>query len=112
MSCYSDSYSEKQKKKEVFAHYEYIKNKKCCTEDSCYKLAHEYQDLQYKCDDTFREMHQGELDEKGLSKGTLCEDIKKTKNRLLNSLENSRGGKKSKRKTKQRRLKKRKTRKH
>jgi hypothetical protein len=109
MSCYSDSYSEKQKKKEVFAHYDFIKNKKCCDKNSCEKLSEDIEELQHECDDAFRHMHEGEVDEKGLTKGTLCEEIKKTKNILLNNIRKQGGVKKSKRKTKHRPQRKRKT---
>jgi hypothetical protein len=108
MSCNYETYNERKKRREVFEHYEYIKNKNCCNKDTCEKLSEEFKELQYKCDDAFRNMHEGQLDEKGLTKGTLCETIKKTKNNLLDNLQGSRGGKKSKRKTK-RRPRKRKT---
>jgi hypothetical protein len=108
MSCDYETYNERKKRKEVFAHYEYIKGKKCCNKETCEKLSQEFEDLQYDCDDAFRNMHEGQLDEKGLTQGTLCETIKKTKNTLLDTLHSSRGGKKYKCKTKRRRQQRRK----
>lgn len=105
MSCGYESYRERKNKKEVFEHYEYIKNQKCCSEDTCDKLSEELEALQHDCDDAFRDMHQGQLDEKGLTQGTLCEDIKKAKNKLLDNFRPVNGGKKSRRKSKRRQRK-------
>jgi hypothetical protein len=112
MSCTYETYKERKNKREVFEHYDYIKNKKCCSDETCDKLSQELEELQHNCDDAFRDMHQGEVDEKGLTQGTLCEDIKKAKNNIIDksmgtARRSLRGGKKTKRKSK--RLRKRKS---
>jgi hypothetical protein len=110
MSCYYESYKERKNKKEVFEHYDYIKNKKCCSNETCDKLSKELEELQHDCDDAFRDMHQGELDEKGLTQGTLCEDIKKAKNNIIDKsigrASVQRGAKKTRRKSKRSRKRK------
>jgi hypothetical protein len=113
MACNYENYYERKKKREIFNHYEHIKKQKCCDKYNCEKLAEEYEDLQHECDDTFRNMHKEQLDEKGLTRNTLCEVIKKNKNEILNTINNSRrGGKKSKSKRKRSRKTRRNTRKN
>jgi hypothetical protein len=112
MSCYNETFNEKNKKQEVFKHFEYLEHKECCNKNSCDKLSMELQDLQFKCDDLFRDANK-EVDEKGLTKDTLCEEIKNMKIELSKKVRTIKGGKKlsrKKRSGKNRKMKKRKTR--
>jgi hypothetical protein len=90
MACDYESYLDRRKKNEVFAHYEYLKNKTCCDESTCELLAKDYELLQNRCSDTFRKMHLDNLDEKGIPRDTLCETIKNKKIAILDSIKNGR----------------------
>lgn len=93
----------------------------CCGQNECKYYAEDLQNYQHKCNVIFGKYH--DLDEKGNTKGTLCEELQNKKIRIMNdnyhdkncarSLCNKLGGKKlNKRKTKKRKTKKRKIRKH
>ena len=86
MSCDYESYLDRKKKNEVFANYEYFKNKTCCDESTCELLAKDYELLQNRCSDTFRKMHIDNLDEKGIPKDTICETIKNKKLAILDNM--------------------------
>uniref|UniRef100_A0A6C0JJP1 Uncharacterized protein n=1 Tax=viral metagenome TaxID=1070528 RepID=A0A6C0JJP1_9ZZZZ len=112
MSCFDETYEEKKKKKEVYDHHDFLKTKTCCDKESCDNLSIELQKLQYKCDDAFRNSAT-DLDEKGLTKDTFCNEIRLEKENLINKVKNKFGGKKlsrKKRSRKNRKIKKRKTR--
>jgi len=94
MSCFDETYEEKKKKQEVYKHHDFLKTKTCCDKESCDKLSIELQNLQYKCDDAFRNSST-DLDEKGLTRDTLCNEIRLEKENLINVVKSKSGGKKS-----------------
>jgi hypothetical protein len=104
------------KKKDLIETGMYVLKQTCCDETSCSELAEDLKDLQYKCNDLFRDANQSEADAKGNIKGTLCEDLQNKKIYALNEVEKfrvgSRGGKKIKRQTKKRKKRSGKSRKN
>jgi hypothetical protein len=73
-------------KKKIMEQYKYILNHECCTRDCNINIQKDIEQLQYLCDDVYRSY---EVDEKGLTKNTLCEDFKKYKIYLIKNLENT-----------------------
>ena len=65
------------------------------------------QDMQFKCNDAFGEMHL-DSDEKGNIEGTVCSQLKDKKNEILNRFNNSKlgGNKKYKKNKRKKTLKK------
>jgi hypothetical protein len=72
-------------KKKIMEQYKYILNYKCCTRDCIINIQKDIEQLQYLCDDVYSS---DDVDEKGLTKNTLCEDLKKYKIYLMKNLEN------------------------
>jgi hypothetical protein len=108
MSCEHLNYKEFTKKNEIYNYFNYIKDKKCCNVKDCKKLGVEKVRLKFDCEENVKDKE-------------LCEEINKniqpTREMIKHYSQNTNetifgiGGKKSKRKTKRRNLKKRKTRK-
>lgn len=73
-------------KKKIMEQYKYILNYKCCTRDCIVNIQKDIEQLQYLCDDVYRSDN---VDEKGLTKNTLCEDLKKYKIYIIKNLENT-----------------------
>jgi hypothetical protein len=92
------------KKKDLIKTGEYLLDQTCCDEPTCTELAKDLQDLQYKCNDMFGEIHKLEADAKGNIKGTLCDQLKNKKNIILE--QHGGGRKKIKRQTKRKNPKK------
>ena len=96
-ACYT-SY----KKQDLIDTAHYLLKQTCCDAKSCSDLAEDLEDLQYKCNDMFGKMHDGEIDERGNIPGTLCSRLQIRKNAALDTYQKlrTRGGKKIKIKTK------------
>jgi len=97
MSCYQ-SY----KKKNILKTANYLLQQKCCDEDSCSQLVDDLQDLQFKCNDVFKNVGRNslDLDEKGNIEGTVCALLKDKKNKILDRYNGAKlGGKKTRRRT-------------
>jgi hypothetical protein len=76
---------------------------KCCDEDSCSQLVDDLQDLQFKCNDAFKNVGRNSLylDEKGNIEGTACTLLKEKKNKILNRFNGAKlGGRKTRRQNK------------
>ena len=73
-------------KKKIMEQYKYILNHECCTRDCIINIQKDIEQLQYLCDDVYRS---DDVDEKGLTKNTLCEDLKKYKIYIIKNLENT-----------------------
>lgn len=98
MSCYQ-SY----KKKNILKTANYLLKQKCCDEDSCSQLVDDLQDLQFKCNDVFKNVGRNSLylDEKGNIEGTACTLLKEKKNKILNRFNGAKlGGRKTRRQNK------------
>ena len=99
MSCYV-SY----KKRELLKTANYLLNQNCCDEYSCTQLVDDLQDLQFKCNDVYKNDGRNRLDadEKGNIKGTVCSNLRDKKNKILEWVNGSKmgGNKKIKRTTK------------
>lgn len=65
------------RKKNLLKNAQHLLQQECCDESSCSDLFKDLQDLQHKCNDMFGEMH--ETDEKGNTKGTVCEQLQNKK---------------------------------
>jgi hypothetical protein len=88
--CYN-SYRKPRLKKLAY----YLLKQQCCDDQSCTALANDLQDLQFKCNDVFGEMHNSEKDAKGNIEDTLCSQLRDKKIEVSNRFS---GGKVSKRK--------------
>jgi len=86
--CYSDSLEIRKKKKQVLEDYSYLIDKTCCNRENCEIFSNDLENLQHDCDDVFRDINviHSEVDDKGLTKGTVCEIIKNKKNTILDKL--------------------------
>jgi hypothetical protein len=97
MSCYV-SY----KKKNMLKTADYLLKQNCCDHDSCSQLVDDLQDIQFKCNDAFKNegRNSSDSDEKGNIKGTVCYQLRDKKNRILSQFKNSKlGGNKKNKKT-------------
>jgi hypothetical protein len=98
-TCYN-SYRKKNIKKTG----EYLLNQQCCDYKSCMELVDDLQDLQFKCNDVFREINILEKDEKGNIAGTICADLRDKKKAILDRFNGAKsGGRKKRRSTIKRR---------
>uniref|UniRef100_A0A6C0K009 Uncharacterized protein n=1 Tax=viral metagenome TaxID=1070528 RepID=A0A6C0K009_9ZZZZ len=98
MSCYV-SY----KKKNMLKTADYLLKQHCCDQNSCNQLVDDLQDIQFKCNDAFKNDGRNSLDsdEKGNIEGTVCYQLRDKKNRILSKFKKSKlgGNKKLKKKT-------------
>ena len=103
MSCYI-SY----KKRELLKTANYLLNQNCCDEYSCTQLVDDLQDLQFKCNDVYKNDGRNRLDadEKGNIKGTVCSNLRDKKNKILEWVNGSKMGGKKKIKRTTKRLRK------
>lgn len=91
------------KKKNILKTATYLLKQKCCDEEGCGQLVDDLQDLQFKCNDYFKNDGRNslDLDDKGNIEGTVCYQLRDKKNRLLNKFNGAKlGGKKTRRKSK------------
>jgi hypothetical protein len=77
--CYN-SYRKPRLKKLAY----YLLKQQCCDDQSCTALANDLQDLQFKCNDVFGEMHNSEKDAKGNIEDTLCSQLRDKKIEVSN----------------------------
>ena len=101
-SCYT-SYVKKHLNRTA----DWLIKQECCDRITCSDLARDLQDLQYKCNDLYGDLHELNRDEKGNIIGTLCSKLKNKKIMTLNKLKlfEARGGKKSKSKSQRKKQK-------
>ena len=86
------------KKKNILKTATYLLKQKCCDEEGCGQLVDDLQDLQFKCNDYFKNDGRNslDLDEKGNIEGTVCYQLRDKKNRLLDKFNGAKlGGKKT-----------------
>jgi hypothetical protein len=99
MSCYV-SY----KKKEILKMADYLLKQECCDNSSCDQLVDDLQEVQFKCNDVFKNAGRNSLDvdEKGNIEETACSQLRDKKNEILELFNNSKlrgGNKKNKKRT-------------
>ena len=102
MSCYV-SY----KQKELLKTADYLLKQKCCGQYSCSQLVDDLQDLQFKCNDSFKNIGRNSLDidKKGNIEGTVCSNLRDKKNAILEHFKNQTLGGNKRIKKRTRRLK-------
>ena len=88
------------RKKNVLKTASYLLDQKCCDESSCSQLVDDLQDLQFKCNDIFRNsgVNSLEKDEKGNIEGTVCSLLRDKKSKILDSFKGGKVGRKKTRK--------------
>jgi len=112
-TCYTESLEIEKKKRQVLDDYDYLIDKTCCNKETCENYSRDLEKLQHECDDAFRDINylHSEVDDKGLTEGTICEILKNKKNTILDKLNNTvkrkgrsirRGGKKVNKSSKKR----------
>lgn len=103
MSCYV-SY----KKKNMLKTANYLLKQHCCGQDSCNQLIDDLQEIQFKCNDAYKNEGRNSLDidEKGNIEGTVCYQLRDKKNEILEKFNNSKLGGNKRIKKRTRRLKK------
>jgi len=102
MSCYV-SY----KKKNMLKTANYLLKQHCCGEDSCNQLIDDLQEIQFKCNDVYKNEGRNSLDidEKGNIEGTVCYQLRDKKNEILEKFNNQKLGGNKRIKKRTRRLK-------
>ena len=102
MSCYV-SY----KKKNLLKTANYLLKQHCCGEDSCNQLIDDLQEIQFKCNDVYKNKGRNSLDidEKGNIEGTVCYQLRDKKNEILEKFNNQKLGGNKRIKKRTRRLK-------
>jgi hypothetical protein len=82
------------KKKNMLKTADYLLKQHCCDQNSCNQLVDDLQDIQFKCNDAFKNDGRNSLDsdEKGNIEGTVCYQLRDKKNRILSKFKNSKLG--------------------
>jgi len=72
----------------------YLLKQHCCNSGSCSDLVDDLQEMQFKCNDAFKNEGRNSLDidKKGNIEGTVCSQLRDKKNRILSQFNNSKLG--------------------
>lgn len=92
-NCYKDNvnnYELEKERIEVYENRKYLEKFDCCNEDSCDKLAYEYEKLLNKCHDVYSKTGILPVDEKGrLAEESLCDRINDKRNKFVRKRDKS-----------------------